>query len=77
MKFKERDCVVLTHDLPVENIPAGDAGAAVHIHDGGVACEAGFVTLAGRTIAVATVEASNLRPVGKRDINHVRELATA
>jgi hypothetical protein len=29
------------------------------------------------TIAVATVEAGNLRPVGKRDVNHVRELQPA
>jgi hypothetical protein len=33
-----------------------------------------FVTLAGRTVAVATVEASQLRPVGDRDLSHVREL---
>jgi len=32
-----------------------------------------FVTFAGSTVAVATVEASDLRPVGKRDISHVRE----
>jgi Domain of unknown function (DUF4926) len=77
MKIKEHDCVVLTHDLPAENLQAGDVGAVVHIHKGGVAYEVEFVTLTGRTIAVATVEASSLRPVGKRDINHVRELAVA
>jgi hypothetical protein len=77
MKIKEHDCVVLKHDLPAENLQAGDVGAVVHIHKGGVAYEVEFVTLTGRTIAVATVEASSLRPVGKRDINHVRELAVA
>jgi hypothetical protein len=77
MKIKEHDCVVLTRDLSDENLKAGDVGAVVHIHKGGEAYEVEFVTLAGRTIAVATVEASHLRPVGKRDIHHVRELAVA
>jgi Domain of unknown function (DUF4926) len=77
MKIKEHDCVVLTHDLPAENLEAGDVGAVVHVHKGGVAYEVEFVTLTGRTIAVTTVKASSLRPVGKRDINHVRELAIA
>ncbi len=77
MKIKENNCVVLTRDLPDENLKAGDVGAVVHIHKGGEAYEVEFVTLAGRTIAVATVEASHLRPVGKRDIHHVRELAVA
>jgi hypothetical protein len=77
MKFKEHDCVVLMRDLPEENLQAGDVGAIVHIHQNGVAYEVEFVTFAGRTIAVATVEASYLRPVGKRDITHVREMAAA
>jgi hypothetical protein len=42
-----------------------------------VAYEVEFVTLTGKTVAVATVEASRLRPVGKRDISHVRELEIA
>ena len=77
MKIKEHDCVVLTRDLSDENLKAGDVGAVVHIHKGGEAFEVEFVTMAGRTIAVATVKASHLRPVGKRDIHHVRELAVA
>jgi hypothetical protein len=58
-------------------LEAGDVGAVVHIHKGGVAYEVEFVTLTGKTIAVATVEASHLRPIGQRDINHVREPAIA
>ena len=77
MKIKEHDCVVLTADLPAEGLKAGDVGTVVHIHAGGTAYEVEFVTLAGDTIAVATVEADNLRPVGKRDLNHVRELQPA
>jgi hypothetical protein len=77
MKIKEHDCVVLTKNLPEESLEAGDVGTVVHIHKDGAAYEVEFVTLAGRTVAVATVEASDLRPVGKRDISHVRELQAA
>jgi hypothetical protein len=42
-----------------------------------VAYEVEFMTLAGQTIAVATVEAADVRPIGKRDISHVRELQAA
>ena len=74
MKIKEHDCVVLTANLPEDNLESGDVGTVVHIYKGGVAYEVEFVTLAGDTIAVATVEASQVRSVGKRDVNHVREL---
>ena len=77
MKIKELDCVVLTKNLPQESLEAGDVGTVVHIHKNGAAYEVEFITLAGRTVAVATVEASDLRPVGKRDISHVRELQEA
>lgn len=65
MGIKEHDCVVLTKSLPKENLEAGDVGTVVHIHNGGVAYEVEFVTFAGSTVAVATVGASDLRPVGK------------
>jgi hypothetical protein len=77
MKIKEHDCVVLTKNLPEENLEAGDVGTVVHIHRDGLAYEVEFVTLAGQTVAVATVEASAVRPVSKRDISHVRELVAA
>jgi hypothetical protein len=77
MKIKEHDCVVLTADLPADGLKAGDVGTVVHIHKNGAAYEVEFATLAGKTVAVATVEAASLRPVGKRDISHVRELTAA
>ncbi len=77
MKIKEHDCVVLTKNLPEESLMAGDVGTVVHIHKDGAAYEVEFVTLAGDTVAVTTVAASDLRPVGKRDISHVRELQAA
>ena len=77
MRIKEHDCVVLTKNLPEERLEAGDVGTVVHIHKAGAAYEVEFITLAGRTVAVATVKASALRPVGKRDLSHVRELQAA
>ena len=35
------------------------------------------MTLDGHTVAVATVESSQLRPVSSRDISHVRELTAS
>ena len=74
--IKEHDCIVLTQDIPAEGLQAGDMGTAVHIHLENAAYEVEFVTLTGEIVAVVTVMPSQLRPVGKQDIAHVRELAT-
>ena len=76
MSIKEHDCVVLTADLPKEGLKAGDVGTVIHIHRGSVAYEVEFMTFAGKTIAVATVEASDVRSVGEQDVSHVRELTS-
>lgn len=75
--INEHDPIVLTQDLPAEGLKAGDIGTVVHIHQGGAAFEVEFMTLAGETICVATLLASQLRPVARRDIAHVREIAAA
>ena len=72
--IKEHDCVVLTSDIPDEGLQAGDVGTVVHIHRDGAAYEVEFLTLTGQTVAVATVLPSQLRPISRRDISHVREL---
>lgn len=77
MNIREHDCVVLTANLPSECLEAGDVGTVVHVHRGGEAYEVEFMTLAGTTLAVATVLAGQLRPVGKHDVSHVRELVAA
>ncbi len=77
MKIKEHDCVVLTHNVPAENLKTGDVGAVVHVHNEGAAYEVEFTTFTGRTVTVATVDASYLRPVGKNDIAHARTLVDA
>lgn len=73
--IKEHDCVVLTANFPDEALVAGDVGTVIHVHRDSAAYEVEFVTLTGETVAVATVLPSQLRPVGKRDLTHVRERA--
>jgi hypothetical protein len=73
--IKEHDIVVLTVPVPDEGLEAGDVGTVVHIHEDGQAYEVEFLTLDGNTAAVATLEASQVRPVTSRDITHSRELS--
>jgi hypothetical protein len=75
--IQEHDCIVLTQDIPDGGLKAGDVGTVVHIHRDGAAYEVEFMTLTGRTLAVATVLPGQLRAVSARDVSHVRELAAS
>jgi hypothetical protein len=72
--IKEHDCVVLTQALPGEGLQAGDIGTVVHVHQDGAGFTVEFMTLAGQTVAIATLLAAQVRAIAKRDIAHVREL---
>ena len=71
----EHDRVVLTAPLVAEGLEAGDIGAVVHVYPRSEAYEVEFVTLTGRTAAVVTVPATQVRPVSSSEIPHARELA--
>ena len=75
--IREHDCVVLTQDLPDEGLQTGDIGTVVHIHQEGAGYEVEFMTLAGETVAIATLLPPQVRPIAKRDIAQARELQTA
>ncbi len=75
--INEHDCVVLTQDVPEEGFQAGDIATVVHIHQGGAGYEVEFMTLAGETLAVVTLLPAQIRPIARRDVAHVRELAAA
>lgn len=75
--IKEHDCIVLLEDLPENSLKAGDIGTVVHIHKGGAGYEVEFMTLAGETVAIVTLLPSQLRPIARRDLAHVRELTAA
>lgn len=75
--IREFERVVLTRDLPEENLVAGDAGTVVHIYEAGKGYEVEFFSLSGRTLAVSTVMAEDVRPVGDEDVTHARSRAEA
>jgi hypothetical protein len=72
--IKEHDRIVLTTDIPAEKLRAGDVGTVMHLYNDGRAYEVEFVTLDGKTAAVVTLEAEQLRPVNPREIPQAREL---
>ena len=75
--IKEHDRVVLKTAVPAEGLEAGDVGTVVHVYKDGLAYEVEFTTLDGKTAAVVTIEAAQVRPVGRREITHAREMAPA
>lgn len=75
--IKELDSVVLTTDLPEYGLSAGDLGTVVLVHEGGKGCTVEFMTLTGKTIAVVTLLANQVRPIAKDEIAHARHLAAA
>ncbi len=62
--IKEHERVVLTVAVPDEQLEAGDVGTVVHVYPDGRAYEVEFIALDGHTAAVATLEASAVRPEG-------------
>lgn len=74
--FKEHERVVLKTPVSEEGLEAGDVGTVVHVYRDGQAYEVEFTTLDGRTAAVVTLEAKQVRRIGKREITHARELAS-
>jgi hypothetical protein len=73
--IKEHDSVVLTRNLPHEHLQSGDIGVVVYVHKGSRAFEVEFITYAGKSLAVVTLEAADIRPVNTRMLPHMREIA--
>jgi hypothetical protein len=59
----EPTLVVLDCDPPHESLNRGDVGTVVHVYQGGRGYEVEFVDGAGRTIALVTVGANDVRPI--------------
>ncbi len=73
--IRELDEVILDCDLPQHGLRSGDMGTVVLIHENGAAYEVEFTELDGQTIAVVTLLAEQVRPVGSGEIAHARGLA--
>jgi hypothetical protein len=75
--IRELDTVVLSRDLKEDGLARGDVGAVVHCYADGETFEVEFVTGEGWTIAVLTLAKSDIRPMQRQEILHVRAYATA
>ncbi len=74
---KELDTVVLTHAIKEHGLEGGDIGAVVHCHPQGNFFEVEFLTAEGKTIALLTLDETDVRPIGGSEILHVREFTPA
>lgn len=71
MKYRILDVVVLDRELPDRGLGKGDLGAVVEVYepDG---LEVEFVTASGKTEALLTLRAGDVRPVADDDLVAVR-----
>ena len=71
MRYRVLDTVVLDRDMPDHGLRRGDLGAVVEVYepDG---LEAEFVTASGRTAALVTLNARDVRPAADDDLVSVR-----
>jgi hypothetical protein len=74
--FNVLDTVVLTRDVAEAGLRRGDLGAIVEVHSP-AAFEVEFVAASGRTQALVTLTANDLRHVGDEDLVSVRTLQRA
>ncbi|MSP97758.1 MAG: DUF4926 domain-containing protein [Betaproteobacteria bacterium] len=71
--FKTLDTVVLTRDVQGADLRRGDLGAIVEVY-GPDAFDVEFVAANGRTQALLTLTAQDIRHVGDRDLVAIRTL---
>jgi hypothetical protein len=71
--FNVLDTVVLTRDVPAAGLRRGDLGAIVEVY-GPDGFEVEFVAASGRTQALVTLSAGDIRHVGDQDLVSVRPL---
>jgi hypothetical protein len=72
--IREHDNVVLKIDLPEHGLRTGDVGTVVLLH-GDRGYEVEFVALNGETLAVVSLERSQVRPIAAGEIAHARHVA--
>jgi Domain of unknown function (DUF4926) len=71
MEYKTLDTVVLNRDLPEYGLRKGDLGAVAHVYEP-EGLEVEFVTASGRTEALVSLLASDVRAVGESNLVSVR-----
>lgn len=68
----EHSLAVLDCDPPHEKLNRGDVGTVVHVYEGGRGYELEFVDGGGNTVAMVTVGADDVRPIGTGELLHAR-----
>lgn len=71
--IREFESVVLTVDLPELELRKGDLGTVVMIH-GDRGYEIEFIALDGETLAVASVDRTQVRPIAHGEIANARRI---
>ncbi len=71
---RELERIILRIDIPQYGLKKGDIGTVVMVHSKGKGYEVEFITLDGKTVAVASLTSEDIRPIRKREIAHVRDL---
>lgn len=72
--IREFDKIILNIDLTQSGLEKGDIGKVVMVYNNGEGYEVEFITFDGKTVAVETLLASQIRKVSHQEIPHVREL---
>ena len=73
MMITEHEQIVLLNDMPENGLLHGDLGTVVSVHNQGEAYTVEFMTVAGRTVAIALLMASQVRPVASNDMKQARD----
>lgn len=76
--IEEFDKIVLTTDLPNHNLKQGDVGTVISVYQNGrTDYDVEFMTLEGETVAVISLAAGQVRPIGRQEIAHARRIEAA
>lgn len=67
-ELSEHDVVTLTVDVPEEGVKSGDMGTIVSVYADGEAFAVEFIALDGETVAIADVQADQVRPASAEEI---------
>ena len=71
----EHSLVVLDSEPPHEKLTRGDVGTVVHVYKDAKGYEVEFVDGGGRTVALVSVGAHDVRPIKPGELLHARTTA--
>ena len=75
--MQEHDLVALTTDTAGKGLIAGDVGTIVSVHREGKKFTVEFSAVGARTVALALLASSDLRPVSAEEMTQARSFSSA